>query len=88
MIPWGIITFALLKRNDRVHLPLAGILTVTMILSYKRTVLKDKLPTQEITDLSPQMEAVTLHTLEPIMQGKVLIHSLLVSKGQDGWEEI
>lgn len=60
--------FELLKRSDGVHLHLNGILTVTMtmILSYRRTVLRDKLLTQEITDLGPEMEAVTLHTLKPV----------------------
>lgn len=72
MIPWGIITFVLLKRSDGVHLQLTGILivTMTMILLYRTTVLKDKLLTQEITDLGPEMEAVTLHTLKPVDAGK------------------
>lgn len=71
-----------LKKSDGVNLQLISILTVAMTTfsSYRRTVFEDKLLTQEITGI--EMKAVTLHPLK--MQGKVLIHSLLVSKGQDG----
>lgn len=66
MIPWGIMVFVLLKRSDGVRLQITAILTMNMISSYRRTVLKDKLLTQEITDLAPETETVTLHTLKPV----------------------
>lgn len=37
---------------------------MTMILSY-RTVLKDKPLTWVTTDLGPEMDAITFHTLKP-----------------------
>lgn len=42
-----------------------ALFTMPMILSYRRTVLKDKLLTQAATDLGFEMEAVTFHTLKP-----------------------
>lgn len=86
MTPWRIVTLALLKRSDGVHLQLTGILTVTMtvILSYGRSVLKDKLLTQEITDLSPEMEAVKLHTLKPVDARKGF-DPLFISFERAGW---